>query len=184
MKNKIDISSKISELEDTVLKLGHALDSKGKLISDLTLIIARQEVKLSYQVGGSLAERTAHCLNEFETISRTSILKTKDFIDDVKTQFKALELVVEGISSEAYNHTQKRVIANHVINLLRGMVERINKIDFDYSDRIYDRYDWFRSQTPERELYRKYRELKQEVEQYRKTPVPDLLNNNKEEIPF
>lgn len=147
-------------------------------------VLPRYEDKLSYKRGGNIAERMTHVLNEFESAASNSIYRAKDFIDDVKTQFKALELVVEGISSDSYNHTQKRVIANHVINLLRDMVQRINQTNFDYQYGIYERYDFFRSQTPERELYRKYKEMKEELERYKKSPVEDSIFKQPDEIPF
>lgn len=174
----------IASLELQLAQTQEQLHKKTKEVDDLKEVLSRYEEKLSYKYGYALPDRLNHVLNQFESLARTSILKSKDFIDDVKTQFKALELVVEGISSDSYNHTQKRVIANHVINLLRGMVQRINEIDFDYSDGIYDRYDYFRSQSPERTLYTKYKELKYELEQLKKQPVPDLLNSGKKEIPF
>lgn len=174
----------IASLESEICRLQEQLDKKTREVDDLKNVLPRYEEKLSYKYGNTLPDRLNHCLSQFETLARTSILKSKDFIDDVKTQFKALEIVVEGISSDSYNHTQKRVIANHVINLLRGMVQRINEIDFDYSDRIYDRYDYFRSQSPERTLYAKYKELKYELEQLKKQPVTDLLNSGEERIPF
>lgn len=174
----------IASLEAQIQELESKLNKKEKENSDFIELLNRYEQKLSYRRGGLLTERLQHVLSEFEGVARTSILKAKDFIDDSKTQFKALELVVEGISSDAYNHTQKRVIANHVINLLRGMIQRINEMDFNYSTGIYERFDWFRSQSPERELYRKYRELKQELEQYKKQPVSDIENDNTERLPF
>lgn len=145
------------------------------------VVLPQYEEKLSYKNGGSIAERMQHVLHEFQQSASNSVYKAKNFIDDVKTQFKALELVVEGISSDGYNHTQKRIIANHVIYLLRNMVQKINQINFDYQYGIYERYDFFRSQTPEKELYRKYRELKEELEQYKNKKVPDLINNSETE---
>lgn len=146
-------------------------------------VLPRYEEKLSYKNGGNISERVHHILHEFEQTASNSVYKAKNFIEDVKTQFKALELVVEGISSDGYNHTQKRVIANHVINLLRDMVQKINQTNFDYQYGIYERYDFFRSQTPEKELYRKYRELKEELAKYRKPTATEDLGE-KEPLPF
>lgn len=152
----------------------------GKLSVD---VLPRFEAKLSHRMGGNISERIQHILNELESAATNSVFRAKHFLDDVKTQFKALELVVDGISSDSYNHTQKRVIANHVINLLRDMVDRINKIDFNYSYGIYERFDFFRSDRPEKQLYQKYRELKEELAHCKK----DITNHTLEEkdpLPF
>ncbi len=128
-------------------------------------ILSGFEKKLSNKYGGDMAERLHHVLNQFDNLATGSVLQAKDFVDDVKTQFKALELVMEGVSSEGYNHTQKRTIANHVINMLRSMVDRIDQVEWNYSSRIYERYNYFRSQSPERTLMEKYKEVKRELDE-------------------
>lgn len=147
-------------------------------------VLPRFEAKLNHRMGGNISERINHVLNELESSATNSVFRAKNFLDDIKTQFKALELVVDGISSDQYNHSQKRVIANHVINMLRDMVDRINKVEFNYSYGIYERFDFFRSDRPEKELYRKYRELKDELDHYKKDTRPHDLEDKNEPLPF
>lgn len=144
-------------------------------------ILPQYEEKLSHRRAGDLIDRIDHVLSEHQSISTNSIWKSKQFIEDVKTQFKALELVVEGIAGHG-NHTEKRVIANHVIKMLRDNVDRIDKIDWEYSEGIFERYNFFRSQSPERSLMEKYRDMKYELERL-KGQLNDQ-NNGGEELPF
>lgn len=180
MKNKTK-----KQLEIELQEFKNDADNWNRFLLDLDKFLPHYEAKLSYRVSGSPIDRIHNVLRQFETTASTSIFKAKDFIDDAKTQFKALELVVEGISYDGYNHTQKRVIANHVVNLLRNMVQRINQIDFEYSSGMYERYDFFRSQSPEKELYRKYNELKQELEQYKGMDgARKIKSDEKDPLPF
>lgn len=144
-------------------------------------ILPQYEEKLSHRRAGDLIDRIDHVLSEHQSISTTSIWKAKQFIEDVKTQFKALELVVEGIAGHG-NHTEKRVIANHVVKMLRDNVDRIDKIDWEYSTGIFERYNFFRSQSPERSLMEKYRDLKYELDRL-KGQLKDQ-NNGGEDLPF
>lgn len=144
-------------------------------------ILPQYEEKLSHRRAGDLIDRIDHVLSEHQSISTNSIWKAKQFIEDVKTQFKALELVVEGIAGHG-NHTEKRVIANHVVKMLRDNVDRIDKIDWEYSTGIFERYNFFRSQSPERSLMEKYRDMKYELDRL-KGQLKDQ-NNGGEELPF
>lgn len=144
-------------------------------------ILPQYEEKLSHVRAGDLIDRIDHVLSEHQSISTNSIWKAKQFVEDVKTQFKALELVVEGITGHG-NHSEKRVLANHVINLLRTNIDRIDKIDWEYSTGIFERYNFFRSQSPERTLLEKYRDVKSELDQI-KAQIESKKNNG-EDLPF
>lgn len=150
-------------------------------------ILPRYEEKLSYKMGGNIVERMEHVLKEFNSAAVNSIWKVKNFMDDVKTQFKALEIVVEGLTSEAYNHGQKRTIGNHVINMLRGMVDKIDRVNWDYSNSMYERYNYFRSDSPEGDLMKRYRELKDQNERLKqefKNVVTKLPEDQQTDLPF
>lgn len=143
-------------------------------------ILPRYEEKLSHRRTGDLIDRIDHVLSEHQSISTSAIYKAKQFIEDVKTQFKALELVVEGIAGHG-NHTEKRVIANHVIKMLRDNIDRIDRIDWEYSTSIFERYNFFRSNSPERTLMEKYRDLKYEVERLKEQCKNE---NGDQDLPF
>lgn len=144
-------------------------------------ILPQYEEKLSHRRAGDLIDRIDHVLSEHQSISTNSIWKARQFVEDVKTQFKALELVVEGITGHG-NHTEKRVIANHVITMLRSMVDRIDRIDWEYSTGMFERYNFFRSQSPERSLMEKYRDTKRELDEI-KAQI-DSKQKNGEDLPF
>lgn len=143
-------------------------------------VLPQYEEKLSHSRTGSLIDRIDHVLSEYNSIATNSIWKAKQFVEDVKTQFKALELVVEGITGHG-NHTEKRVIANHVIKMLRDNIDRIDRIDWEYSTGIFERYNFFRSQSPERSLMEKYRDLKYENERMKEKLAQQ---GGGEELPF
>lgn len=143
-------------------------------------VLPRYEEKISHRVAGNLIDRIDHVLSEYNSVATNSIWKAKQFIEDVKTQFKALELVVEGITGHG-NHTEKRVIANHVIVMLRSMVDRIDRIDWEYSTGIFERYNFFRSQSPERNLMEKYQDIKRELESLKSARKSE---DKGEELPF
>lgn len=125
-------------------------------------ILPKFEEKLSYKHGNSIVERINHVLASFEGAATDSIFRAKNFIDDVKTQFKAFELMMEGLTSDALNHGQKRVIANHIITMIRQSVDRIDGINWEYSEGMRERFNYFRSQSPEGNLLNKYRELREQ----------------------
>jgi hypothetical protein len=145
------------------------------------------ESKLSYRMGSEMSERIAHILSTFNKAATEGAWKGKNFLEDVKTQFKAIELSLEGVTSEAYNHGQKRVIANHVINMLRSFVDRIDRVQWDFSSRMYEHFDYFRSESPEGDLMKRYRTLKEENDRLRqnielaKSKLPDEV---KDDLPF
>lgn len=125
-------------------------------------LIKQYEEKLSYRMGNNISGRLGHVLSQFNKAATESAWKGKNFLEDVKTQFKAIELTLEGLTSEAYNHGQKRVIANHVINVIRQSIDRIDRTKFDYSNSMYDHFNYFRSESPEGDLLKRYRDLKEE----------------------
>lgn len=123
------------------------------------VVLPEYEKKLSYKVAGNLTDRIDHVLRSLNGTATEAIFKAKNFVDDVKTQFKALEIVMEGITGHG-NHTEKRVLANHVISMLRSMIDRVDQFEWDYTGGMHDHFNFFRSQSPEGNLVRKYKELK------------------------
>lgn len=131
---------------------------------NLLKIIAQYEETLSWKRSGSIEDRVDHVCGQYKSIADNSIFECKRVMEDVKTQFKALEMVVEGLSSDGMNHGQKRVIANHIITMLRSMVDRIDQYEYEYTTTHFERYNFFRSNTPERRLRESHREFKQKSE--------------------
>lgn len=144
-----------------------------EVLEQLNKIVADYEETLSYKSGGSVVDKTAHVLGQYRKIADNAIYEAKRFLEDVKTQFKALEIVIEGLSSEGMNHSQKRVIANHLITMLRTMVDRIDTTEINYSTQMFDRYNFFRSHTPERKLYEDRANLSLALE-HQKIYIEDL----------
>lgn len=129
-------------------------------IQQINNIILKYEEILSWKRGGSIDDRVAHVLGQYRQIADNSIFECKRFMEDVKTQFKALEMIVEGLTTDGLNHGQKRTIANHIITMLRSMVDRLDRYEYTYSSTTFDRYNFFRSDSPERRLHESHRELK------------------------
>lgn len=163
-----------------------------ELLQKISAVINEYESKLTHKSGGNELDRVSHCLREYRSISDNAIWKAKEFVEDVKTMFKALEMIIEGISGDGMNHGQKRVIANHCIQIIRSNVDRINKMDFEYSSNIFDRFDFFRSQTPEKRLYEKNREMETRIGEAQifidklKSMFPDAIKKIEQEtyLPF
>lgn len=134
-------------------------------LEQLETIVADYEKTLSWKRGGPIEDRVAHCLGQYRQIADNAIHEAKGFLEDVKTQFKALEIIIEGLTSEGLNHTHKRVIANHIITMLRGMVDKLDQAKYEYNTNVLERYNFFRSYTPERKLYEDRAALSQRVSQ-------------------
>lgn len=132
-------------------------------LEQLETIVSEFEKTLSWKRGGGLDERVQHCLSQYRQIADNAINEAKGFLEDVKTQFKALEIITEGLTSEGLNHTHKRVIANHIITMLRSMVDRLDQAKYEYNTQVLERYNFFRSHTPERKLYEDRAALSQRV---------------------
>lgn len=122
-------------------------------------VLKEYEDKLSSRWGGNISERLNYVLRHFNEAATGAVWKGKNFLDDVKTQFKAFEIILEGLTSEAYNHGQKRVIANHLINMIRSNIDRLDQVQWDYSNRLFENYNYFRSDSPEGDLMKRYRNL-------------------------
>ena len=154
---------------------------------EINKIIEEFEKTLQWKRGGSIDERLSHVLGQYRQIADNSIFQAKCFCEDVKTQFKALEIITEGLTSDGLNHGQKRTIANHIITMLRSMVDRIDQTEFTFTTNSLDRFNFFRSYTPEGRLRESHTELKREVESLKgvlnslKQSNPDIF---KDEIPF
>jgi flagellin-specific chaperone FliS len=157
---------------------------------NLLKIIEQYEKDLTYSKSGDIADRLDHCLSEFRRIARNAIYQTKNFADDVKIQFKALEIITEGLTDEGLNHGQKRTIANHIIRMLRSMVDKLDQADYTFNQNVFERFNFFRSQTPERRLLEERNELsrkaKDQEEYFKKLKEkhPDLFKDEQDEIPF
>lgn len=126
-------------------------------------------------------------LTQYNKVATEAAWKGKNFLEDVKTQFKAIELTIEGLTSEAYNHGQKRVIANHVINVLRNCIDRIDRVKFDYSTSMYEHFNYFRSESPEGDLMKRYKTLKEENDRLKndyKAMHEKLPKELKDDLPF
>lgn len=153
-------------------------------------ILEQYEKDLSWKRGGDLSERLSHVLGQYRQITDNAIFQAKNFMEDVKTQFKALEIITEGITGQDLNHGQKRVIANHIITTLRRMVDRIDQADFTFTSNVFDRFNFFRSDTPESRLRESHQYLKREADSLKvkiaklKTKHPDLFAELENEIPF
>lgn len=136
---------------------------------NLDHLIKQYEDKLSYRMGSDIAGRLSHVLSQFNKAATEAAWKGKNFLEDVKTQFKAIELTLEGVTSEAYNHGQKRVIANHVINILRNNIDKIDRVKWDFQNSMYDHFNYFRSESPEGDLLKRYRDMVEENKRLKET---------------
>lgn len=152
----------------------------------VTALLPEFEKKLTYKRAGDICERIHHVLSSFDSIAANAIIQAKNYSEDFKVMLKGFEMIIEGIGDSG-NHSQKRVIANHCISMIRQAIDKINRIDWEYSDSLFDRYDYFRSTAPEKTLLEKYRDLKQENERL-KTNNGQLVNmipeDQRPDLPF
>lgn len=159
-------------------------------IERIDKVLQAHQKDLNRHFSGDIVSRIEEVLREYKSTTQHSVYKAKELMEDVKTHFKALELVVEGITSEGLNHGQKRVIANHVITMLRSAIDRIDQKEFGFNDSVFDRFNFFRSETPEKRLMEERRELKSKVDQadkmlsLLKEKHPDVWKELENDIPF
>jgi flagellin-specific chaperone FliS len=157
-------------------------------LEQLETIVSEFENTLKWKRGGSIEERVSHCLNQYRQIADNAINEAKGFLEDSKTQYKALEIITEGLTSEGLNHTHKRIIANHIITMLRSMVDRLDQAKYEYNTNVLERYNFFRSNTPERKLYEDRANLSLRVQQQDafindlKGKHPDIFKDS--DLPF
>lgn len=153
-------------------------------------LVRRYEETLQWKKSGDMADRVQHVVSEYRSIADNAIFEVKRVHSDMKTHFKALEIITEGLTSDGLNHGQKRVIANHIITMLRSAVDKVDQYEYTYSTGNFERYNFFRSQTPEKRLYEERRELKRRVEHQDKTlaalkeKYPDSFKEMEDTIPF
>jgi uncharacterized lipoprotein YehR (DUF1307 family) len=67
-------------------------------ILQLEKLIADHEANLSYKYGGDVVEKTSHVLRQYKSIADNAIYQAKQFVEDCKTQFNALIIVLEGLT--------------------------------------------------------------------------------------
>lgn len=125
----------------------------AELLANIDKTLKAYEKDLPRAYGGSELDRVDQVLSEFRSIARNAIYQSKNFVEDVRIMFQGLSLIIEGLTDEGMNHGQKRVIANHCITMIRKNVDRLAKMEFEFSSNIFERFDFFRSRTPERKLY-------------------------------
>lgn len=156
----------------------------------LEKVLSEYEQTLDWKRSGEIEERVLHVLSQYRSIADNSIYETKRVMEDVKTQFKAIEIITEGLTDEGMNHTQKRVIANHIISTLRRCIDKLDGYEYKYSTQNFERYNFFRSSSPERKLHEERRELKSQNERQQKIidevkrKHPTIINEIETEIPF
>jgi flagellin-specific chaperone FliS len=152
-------------------------------------ILKEYEDNLSFKWGGNTESRIRHTLSQYKQIADNAIWQAKQFLEDSKTQYKALEIIVEGLTDEGLNHGQKRVIANHIIRMLRSMVDKLDSVEYKYETNMLDRFNFFRSRTPESRLFEAHKEMKGKIEQQDallkklKEKHPEAFDES-DEIPF
>lgn len=137
-------------------------DNQIDLFEGIKKTLEHHEKNLTWKKSGEIHDRIDHVLSQYRSIADNAIFECKRFMEDCKTQYKALEIIAEGLTDSGLNHTHKRVIANHMISMLRNMVDKLNNYQYEYSTTAFQRYDFFRSQSPERKLHEERRELKQQ----------------------
>lgn len=125
----------------------------AELLANIDKTLKAYEKDLPRAYGGSELDRVDHVLSEFRSIARNAIYQSKNFVEDVRIMFQGLSLIIEGLTDEGMNHGQKRVIANHCISMIRKNVDRLAKMEFEFSSNNFERFDFFRSRTPEKKLY-------------------------------
>lgn len=153
-------------------------------------LLKKYEETLDRKRSGNIADRFQHVVSQYRSIADNAIYEVRRVHSDVKTQFKALEIITEGLTSEGMNHGQKRVIANHIITMLRSCVDKIDQYEYTYSTGNFERYNFFRSQTPERRIYEERRDLKRKAEEQEKLlkalkeKHPDTFKELEDNLPF
>lgn len=163
---------------------------EDQLYASIEVVIKEYEKKISYSTSGSLEDRLRHTLRELDKVATNTVWKTKNFLDDSKSQFKALIIVIEGLTDEGMNHGQKRVIANHVISMLRRFVDKIDNQDHLFSSDIYDRFDFYRTDTPEKRLREERHRLKEKSDNQEKLldelkkRYPETFKEIEDQLPF
>lgn len=159
-------------------------------IARIDKVLVAHQKDLNRHFSGDMAERIEEVLREYKSTTQNSVYKAQELMQDVKTHFKALELIVEGLSSDGLNHGQKRVIANHIITILRAAIDRIDQKEFGFNDSVFDRFNFFRSTTPEKRMMEERRDLKIRVERLDKTlsvlreRYPNELKELEDQLPF
>jgi hypothetical protein len=161
-----------------------------EVVDRLDAIVTRYEETLNWKRPGNMDERVQHVVSEYRSIADNSIFEVKRVHSDMKTHFKALEIITEGLTSEGLNHGQKRVIANHIITMLRSAVDKIDQYEYTYSAGNFERYNFFRTETPEKRLYQERNELKRRTEDQEKMlktlkeKHPDTFKELEDNLPF
>lgn len=125
----------------------------AELLKTIDTVLKKYEKDLPVAYGGTELERVDNSLRQFRSIATNAIYQSKSFVEDVRIMFQGLSLIIEGLTDEGMNHGQKRVIANHCISMIRKNVDKLAKMEFEFSSNNFERFDFFRSRTPEKKLY-------------------------------
>lgn len=167
--------------EDQLVDVANRLDE----------IVTKYEDTLDWKRAGDMADRVQHVVSQYRSVADNSIFEVKRIHSDTKTQFKALEIIIEGLTSDGMNHGQKRTIANYMITMLRGMVDKIDQYEYTYTTGNFERYNFFRSNAPEKRLLEDRRDLKRRVDAQEeilkklREKHPDIIKSLEgDDIPF
>lgn len=153
-------------------------------------LLKQYEEPLTSRRTGDIMERVDHILRSYKSIADNALNEARGYLEETKTLFKALEIVLEGLTADGMNHGQKRVIANHLISLLRSMGDKLDQAKYEYNLSLLDRYNFWRTNTPERRLYEERADLKRTVEiqenqlKYIKDKYPEVYERLAGDLPF
>lgn len=191
--NKREELRKAAELEAQALVEQGALE---KLVFNYSFLAVRraewEEIRTvldeysehtHYHHGGAYHDQVKATIEHFKDSAIQALAGAKATRDDMLTYFRAIVIVVESALAAA-THKEKDARLRGVIDVLERTLHKLHQMQFDFSYRIWDKPDVFRSDYPTRDLMERIRALESRLGELEPTD-PLIAHHGREQgIPF
>lgn len=192
--NRREELRKAAELEAQALVEQGAIE---KLVFDYSYLAVRkaeweeiQQVldeygeKTHWHHGGAYHDQVKGTIEHFKDSAIQALAGAKATRDDMLTYFRAIVIVIESALAAA-THKEKDARLRGAIDVLERALHKLHQMQFNFSYRIWDKPDVFRSDFPTRDLMERIHTLEQRLAELKPTD-PLIANHGRSEegMPF
>jgi hypothetical protein len=118
---------------------------------EIRVVLNEYSERTHWHHGGGYHDQVRGTIEHFKDSAIQALAGAKATRDDMLTYFRALVIVIESALAAA-THKEKDARLRGAIDVLERTLHSLHKMQFDFSYRIWDKPDVFRSDYPTRDM--------------------------------
>lgn len=126
-------------------------------------IINEHSEKIHTYYCGNRADKIRSIISHYNNLANNTLLNIKAFREDLLVWMRAIAMIAEMIGNGA-THAEKGARIRGLIEFLETCIEKVRKMEIDFSFGYWSFPDIWRSDYPVRDILRQNFELKRELE--------------------